>query len=549
VPTLLTWPGIPAAGQVTRLIAESPGRGLTFAWDLDHDGAFDDGTGPQVDHVFGTGEGFVAVRATDEDGRVGETVRSVYATAGVGAPVATLVFSLPHPAVGQEVKVVGAASSHEAGITRIELDADGDGTYEVDQPLAGAPNPYAQADVTFATAGRRTLRARVTDARGGVAVATATLDVGVAAPATPGMFNLVSSPRLGTPMIFGVGLSEDVAATYAFDMDGDGDFTDDHPTPYQGPRVYTWDFAQPGLHTIAVRITGPNGQTSETTTQVFVSAGNLPPRDLSFDVDGSQALIGHSFDTDTDAPRTYSWDVDGDGTFGDQRPALHPGQTYRVAMRATDAEGASAFLARTWTVATEAPLAEFTIAGTTLTSTSTDPDGGGVVSAWDLDGDGAFDDATGPTAVATMTTNRVGLKVRDAGGDSGIRYVALDVVAALAQNPQGPEAPKSFTFKPTIRTPKLASLLSRGLTFNTGCPAGCKVTATIGVDKRTAKRLGLRSTVLGSGKGTTRVTVKLTPKARKALRRARSVRLKVALVATAADGRISTLTKSLTVKR
>ncbi|WP_196240627.1 PKD domain-containing protein [Nocardioides anomalus] len=51
-------------------------------------------------------------------------------------------------------------------------------------------------------------------------------------------------------------------------------------------------------------------------------------------------------------------------------------------------------------------------------SGSTDPDGQALSYAWDLDGDGAYDDATGATAGATypVGTVTVGLRVTDAGG-------------------------------------------------------------------------------------------------------------------------------------
>ncbi|HEY6887480.1 MAG TPA: hypothetical protein VI300_06865, partial [Solirubrobacter sp.] len=45
VPEIRTTPAAPRAGGAVELFARSPGRGVTFAWDLDDDGAFDDGDG------------------------------------------------------------------------------------------------------------------------------------------------------------------------------------------------------------------------------------------------------------------------------------------------------------------------------------------------------------------------------------------------------------------------------------------------------------------------------------------------------------------------
>jgi PKD repeat protein len=84
------------------------------------------------------------------------------------------------------------------------------------------------------------------------------------------------------------------------------------------------------------------------------------------------------------------------------------------------------------------PLASFTVTPQTavagqqvsLADTSTDPDGTVDARAWDLDGDGAFDDATGPLATvtyATAGTRTVGLRVTDSGGLSASTTRAVSV--------------------------------------------------------------------------------------------------------------------------
>ena len=68
-----------------------------------------------------------------------------------------------------------------------------------------------------------------------------------------------------------------------------------------------------------------------------------------------------------------------------------------------------------------------------FTSLSTDPDGTIVSLAWDLDGDGAFDDATGATpsrSYATAGTHTVGLRATDNEGATDIDTRQLTVVAA-----------------------------------------------------------------------------------------------------------------------
>src|SRR5262245_31586716 len=46
--TIAVSPQLPRVGKPVTFTADSYGRGLTYAWDLDGDGAYDDATGPSV---------------------------------------------------------------------------------------------------------------------------------------------------------------------------------------------------------------------------------------------------------------------------------------------------------------------------------------------------------------------------------------------------------------------------------------------------------------------------------------------------------------------
>ena len=68
----------------------------------------------------------------------------------------------------------------------------------------------------------------------------------------------------------------------------------------------------------------------------------------------------------------------------------------------------------------------------TFTSTSTDSDGTLAEQAWDLDGDGAFDDATGAAAQASYATagqRTVSLRVSDDEGETATTFTTVDVLA------------------------------------------------------------------------------------------------------------------------
>jgi hypothetical protein len=85
-------------------------------------------------------------------------------------------------------------------------------------------------------------------------------------------------------------------------------------------------------------------------------------------------------------------------------------------------------------------------------SSSCDPDGRLVNEAWDLDGDGAFDDAQGPVATrrfAGAGGHSVGLEVTAAGGatDQSRRTVMVDTVYALPR----PDRDRLMSPYPVVR--------------------------------------------------------------------------------------------------
>lgn len=183
------------------------------------------------------------------------------------------------------------------------------------------------------------------------------------------------------------------------------------------------------------------------------------------------ALRATATDPDGDSI-AFAWDLDADGAadaLGATATIVAPSAgalTVRVA--AIDTFGGSGVAQQTFRVLA-APVAAFTVdpatpivnAPTTLTSTSSDPDGqlADADMTWDLDGDGTYDDATGPTAQAAFSTpgaHVVGLRVRDADGLE--RSAFRDVVALPATPPvQGTSVPAASAPPATVRPPRTTS--------------------------------------------------------------------------------------------
>jgi PKD repeat protein len=171
-------------------------------------------------------------------------------------------------------------------------------------------------------------------------------------------------------------------------------------------------------------------------------------------------LVASFTDQSTGVINSRSWDF-GDGQTSTEQNPTHPYAThgvYPVSLTVTGPGGTDT-TSQDVTVNPPAPVASFTAeppSGTVpltvlLTSTST-----GLVDsvAWDLDADGVFDDATGPTATQTFDAagdHTVGLSVTGPGGTSTVTKV---ISATL---PPPPVA--SFTALPTSGvTPLVVSL-------------------------------------------------------------------------------------------
>ena len=101
-PSIDAAPAAPHAGSPVVLSAASPGRGVTYAWDLDGDGAYDDGTGARIITTSAT----AAVRATDADGRSGSEARTLPAHASNLRPSGRFEVLTPSPGPARVTDVV-----------------------------------------------------------------------------------------------------------------------------------------------------------------------------------------------------------------------------------------------------------------------------------------------------------------------------------------------------------------------------------------------------------------------------------------------------------
>ena len=153
-------------------------------------------------------------------------------------------------------------------------------------------------------------------------------------------------------------------------------------------------------------------------------------------------------------PLSYSWDLNGDRTYGDATGAVQtrtftsPG-TFRVGVRVTDPGGSSNEAVDFVTVLQDkppvvslsaSPATPAVGANVTFTATASDPDGTIAAIDWDIDGDGQFDDGTGAVVTRSFSTSGsriVSVRATDNVGVATIAFRTIEVTGS-SQGQPGP---------------------------------------------------------------------------------------------------------------
>ena len=267
----------------------------------------------------------------------------------------------------------------------------------------------------------------------------------------------------------------------------------------------------------------------------------------------------------------YEWNVNGDGAYETDTgstPTLVPHFSFprsgQVEVRAVKADGTFAYASMPLTPTQPKPalkVAGDLQPGATLTLDGTgtaDPDGLVKRYLWDTDNDGSLETDSGLTPTVTTSYATAGPKQATLEVDFGYGWASTTVGFQIAApQPPAPDQPVIPVVKPPTlgaANVRLRRLLSKGLQLRLTCFSPCSLSATLSVDAKTARKLHLRSKVIGRvvGKfaaGTVTPTLRLRPTAARALRRARS--LKASLHASVSAVRVQTLTitKPLVFKR
>ena len=448
-----------------------PADTLSYSWDVNGDGAFGDATGPTPTltaaqmATLGLGDdAFVAtvtLRVTDDDD--GETDATTTLTVDNVAPTA----DAGGPYVideGDGLSLDGSGGDVPADTLSYSWDVNGDGAFGD----ATGPTPTLTA-AQMATLGLgddafvATVTLRVTDDDDGETDASTTLTVDNVAPTADagGPYLVDEGSTVGLS-----GTGSDVAGpldplTFAWDLDDDGHFE----TPGADVTFDATGLDGPSVHTVRLKVTDDDDgfdiqSTTVTVDNVSPTAGAGGP--YSVDEGSTVGLSGTGSDVAGHLdPLTFAWDLDDDGHFetpgadvtfdatGLDGPSVHT-----VRLKVTDDDDGFDIQSTTVTINNVAPTADaggpYTINegdGLTLSGSGGDVPADTLSYSWDVNGDGAFGDATGPTPTLTaaqMATLGLGddasvtvtLRVDDGDGGSTDATTTLTVnnVAPVVNN-------------------------------------------------------------------------------------------------------------------
>ena len=324
------------------------GDPLTYAWDLDNDGAYDDGSNATAAYT-GVDDATATVGLWVSDGILIDTTT----TSVVVNNVAPAVTAGADQAIDEGTTAAITATFTDPGTldTHTATVDWGDGS-----PLGAVSVTEAGGNGSLATShayaqdGTYTVTITVTDDDGGSGQATLQVTVRNVAPVVDAGTDqgAIVGQTVSLPPATFTDAGTDDTHTATVDW---GDGTPAAAAPVSeaggaGSATGSHAYAASGLYTVTVTVTDDGGASGSDTFRVSVGSGNAPPTadaggPYAVDEGGAVTLdAGGSSDPNGD-PLTYAWDLDDDGVYTDAATAttLYDGVddgTYPVAVKVSD---------------------------------------------------------------------------------------------------------------------------------------------------------------------------------------------------------------------
>ena len=504
-------PTSPSAGSLVHVDAyRSQGVEITYAWDLDEDGTFGEegetGVRPPAFRFTTPGAHAIALRITDSAGRVSRSTQHFQVRADNVRPVVGMARLTPTgPSTNEPAQLVVGAVDPDGEVVSVEAAWEGGTDFSPVPRHQQVANAFV-APHTYTTPGQRKIVVRATDDAGGVATQTVDVHVhdGNRAPMLSVYAN-TTTPRVGRAIGMYANSSDSDGRIVKLQWDFEGDGTIDKTV--EGDAVFsqvshTYETADEA--TVVAIATDDDGATSKATQRIRPQATNTPPS-VNFNSTSGQPRVNESltlsaYGSDEDDPYTgggvveYAWDLDGDGTYEEantgpnltSRPKTFTTQgAHLVRVRVKDTDGAYGYAVQAFNVgpANIAPRISTLFAETAtptvdkpvkLNVDGWDPDGRPgpmgmgepITYTWDLDGDGAYDDATTESVGGSTTTfvpaqagsRRVGVRATDADGATDAVHRTITIRAAEQSSGFAPEV--------ELRPTRKSAAVNRPVQFN-----------------------------------------------------------------------------------
>ena len=465
-------PSSPKSADAITFTSDSTDDGAIASqlWDLNNDGTWD-ASEAEFQHAYAVpGTYTVRLRVTDDKGVSRETTKTV--TVANRLPTADFTYDPASPRKGQAITFSSLATDPENRVQSVTWDLDGDGQYD---DAAGIT-----AQTSFDTPGDHTVRLRIDDLDGGSHTASKTIAISNEPPVAS--FTIDLEETLSLVRVTFTSTSTDPDGTIAetrWDTDNDGSFDDGGDV--EANRVFT----TPGLKTVRLRVKDDNGvQNIATRTVNILNRAPTAKIEAPTAAQKNVSVVFKSVSSDLDGSISKTeWDLDNDGQFDDST-ATQPSRSFpttgpkTVRLRVTDNSGVideathvvdiggNTSPAANFTISASNPLTNTTV---TFTSTSSDPDGEVATIAWDLDGDGNFDDGSRNPITKSFPTpgpQIVRLRATDNDGASSIAEKTVNVAnrapqASVDMLPQAPTTLEQVTFTAIATDPDgtIASIL------------------------------------------------------------------------------------------
>jgi large repetitive protein len=349
----------------------------------------------------------------------------------------------------------------------------------------GSSSGGASAQHAYATRGTKTITMTLTDGNGETASVQHTVRIN--APPVAAFTWAPSVPQIDQAVGFDGGSSSDAEGAVSFLWDlGDGSAST------QASPQHAYHTA--GNKTVTLRVTDSDGVATvvqhtvrvnapPTARFTFAALDRVAGQPFNVPLLGQRVAFDGGSSSDPDGPQTiakYEWDFNGDGVFGDAPNSRSliavlttPG-VVNIGVRVTDADGATAVSTQPVRV-DQVPQASFVFTPTSplagqrvdFGSTSTDPDGAGDITSllWDLNGDGTYGDAAGPTATrvfAIAGMYSIGLAAIDTVGVQSFSQQTLSIAIPGTPPKAGTPFQVAVTSNPPSGGPSTTSAASSG---------------------------------------------------------------------------------------